>query len=109
MVETSWVEPADGVFVYRRGSQNKLSIVRLHLWTEQEKATIVDPNSGPYWSLVYGLQRMGNWQPSDEHCAPTGMVLSADGPLCDRYLREEIVGRVIGVLGDEARTLNWRA
>jgi hypothetical protein len=111
VIEVTWVEPADGVYVYFRGESNNLRIVQLGLLDENHPLCPIPSEKfpGPFWKIRYPRQKvLFGWKPSDDSWAPNGCFHMSDGPMDDRHLRKSIVGRATGVLGDERRALNWK-
>jgi hypothetical protein len=113
IVDTTNTDPEGGAFVLRRsGAGKNMAIVRLELWDESGSLKIVPKpgeNPGVYWKIVYGAQSATrlDGKPFDDDDFLSRFHM-ADGPLSDRFMREEIIGRVVGVLGHEGRTMNWQ-
>ena len=124
LIDTADALPEEGRFVYRRGSRNSFAIVRLRQHVNRKDGLIIDGPTEPrwmsdgrgggywdgvYWRIQYGAQvvRGLDGLPS-EAVAPGGRIHFFDGPLPDKFMREEIMGSVVGVLGQPGRPLNWK-
>jgi hypothetical protein len=113
VVNTRITYAEDGAFVYVRDERcNYLNIVLLRTVSEKE-LTYLKPcenHPTPFWNILLGRQRVGNWNPAVHHdWAPDGWVSMSDGAQSEKYLLPSIVGRVIGVLGDKDRSLKWKS
>lgn len=124
IVDTSDAVPTEDGFFLRRGSSNNFNIVQLRPHKEEDGiiAGIKGPPEyirdefgkwhwdGLHWRIRFGAQivRTLSGAAADIGFGAGGRIHMGDGPLADKYMRREIVGRVIGVLGQPGRALNWR-
>lgn len=103
VIDTRRREPVNGQLVHYRSGKHE-AIVRLELppqsaYRSSKKVEAEHPR--PWWLLGYGRQRLINWQPDDHRFAPYGYLSMSDGPLSEKFLRQRIVGHVVGVLRDQ--------
>jgi hypothetical protein len=113
VVDVSNVSPEHDAFIVRRsGSAKNMAIVRLRLWDESGPMKIVrapGEELGVHWAILYGAQRAmkfdGTSVDDEDLLAHFHMC---DGPLPDRFMRDEIVGRIVGVMSHDDPTMNWR-
>jgi hypothetical protein len=109
----------EGAFVLWKGSRD-VKIIRLKQHNTEKQGRLVglpkDPQwkadpcgiGGGYWHglcwwMQFGLSQM---QFIDGTMAETYM--SADGPLADQRMREQCLGRMVGVMGASGRSLSWQ-
>jgi len=110
IVETSDHEPRSGEFFLRRHENGRLAIVQLKIHDKNSPMQICGRGSrGIHWHITYGAQTAVrlDGKPANEF-GSNGRFHMMDGPLPDKFMRPQIVGRVTGVLGAGERTLNWQ-
>lgn len=118
--------PEENCFMLWRstGKLGTMAIVRprLHRYEEQEKLSgaratpqyVVNHKSGEeywdgaFWWMTFGARCAYAIDGGPADFGGHDRFHMADGPLSDRYMRQQIVGKVIGVLGKPDRALNWR-
>jgi hypothetical protein len=104
IVDTADRVPASDIFMLRRlRSGGSLSIVKLRP-PSAKLGTIIDRGTGKvssetHWMIVYCARPVLGIDERPQSTAGEARVHFADGPLAEKLLREEIVGRVVGVQG----------
>lgn len=92
IVSITQCELVEGVLFLRRGSRGNLNLVQLRKHDNRGHAKIPDHRPGDvYWHMCFGFRGLFTLD------GRGGRYRSCDGPLADVHMREEILGKVVGV------------
>jgi hypothetical protein len=99
IVDTGDRAPTENDFFCIRQVHGEFRIIRVERWKLGKVRA-----RGPIWSENYGRQaiRRADFSTTEE------FLYMCDGPLPDKHMRERIVGRAVGVLGEKLTFLPSR-
>lgn len=105
IIDTSNREPEEDAIVFVEGPELDSTYSAIVQLKAHKGSGVIDRPGrvGPYWWQVFGLQRVTGSAEAVEnlevkHGFTRGFIPMADGPLCDAFMREYVVGRVVGVM-----------